>query len=163
MEISLTSLGSSHTFRNPQSNTDAASRFCSLRDTILTARIRLPWRLLTTKFDTTDQDEYCVLFTDILIRLQPYQHPNDKLALVIDRHKTLFIQARPIAMQTVLLPISYIFSSRACTLVAMLCNKSCYFIKNLGDDVTTQTKMCWNGQRSGVSREMGSIHRTAIC
>lgn len=35
MEISLTSLGSSQTLRRPQLSTEAASRFCSLRDTIL--------------------------------------------------------------------------------------------------------------------------------
>jgi hypothetical protein len=34
MEISLTSLGSSHTLRRPQLRTLAASRFCSLSDTI---------------------------------------------------------------------------------------------------------------------------------
>lgn len=34
MEISLTSLGSSHTFRSPQPSTDAARRFWSLSDTI---------------------------------------------------------------------------------------------------------------------------------
>lgn len=34
MEISLTSLGSSHTLRRPHCSTEAASRFCSLRDTM---------------------------------------------------------------------------------------------------------------------------------
>ena len=38
IEISLTSLGSSHTFLIPQLRTEAASRFCSLRDTILPLR-----------------------------------------------------------------------------------------------------------------------------
>lgn len=35
IEISLTSFGSSHTLRRPQLRTEAASRFCSFRDTIL--------------------------------------------------------------------------------------------------------------------------------
>lgn len=35
IDMSLTSLGSSHTLRLPQSNTDAASRFCRRKDTIL--------------------------------------------------------------------------------------------------------------------------------
>ena len=37
MEISLTSLGSSQTLRTPQSSTEAASRFCSFRDTMAPA------------------------------------------------------------------------------------------------------------------------------
>ena len=35
IEISLTSLGSSQTFRRPHESTDAASRFWSLRDTMV--------------------------------------------------------------------------------------------------------------------------------
>jgi hypothetical protein len=35
MEISLTSLGSSHTLRSPHFSTELASLFCSFRDTIL--------------------------------------------------------------------------------------------------------------------------------
>ena len=38
MEISFASLGSSHTLRSPQLRTDAASRFCSFRDTMAVQR-----------------------------------------------------------------------------------------------------------------------------
>ena len=34
MEMSFASLGSSHTLRSPQLSTEAASRFCSFKDTI---------------------------------------------------------------------------------------------------------------------------------
>lgn len=43
MEISLTSLGSSHTFRSPHDSTDAASRFCSFRDTMVPPLPSLFW------------------------------------------------------------------------------------------------------------------------
>lgn len=38
MEISVTSLGSNHTLRRPQSSTDAANRFCSFKLTMTASR-----------------------------------------------------------------------------------------------------------------------------
>jgi hypothetical protein len=48
MEISLTSLGSSQTLRKPHFRTEAASRFCSFRDTIL-PRLRRAERATVTE------------------------------------------------------------------------------------------------------------------
>lgn len=48
MEISLTSLGSSHTFLSPQSRTEAASRFCSFNDTMVIAIKGPPRRRVAT-------------------------------------------------------------------------------------------------------------------
>ena len=38
MEMSFASLGSSHTLRSPQLSTDAASRFCSFKDTMAVSK-----------------------------------------------------------------------------------------------------------------------------
>ena len=45
MEMSLASLGSSHTLRSPQLSTEAASRFCNFRDTMAVPTAAAPAEL----------------------------------------------------------------------------------------------------------------------
>lgn len=56
MEISLTSLGSSHTFLRPQSRTEAASRFCSFNDTMVIAPKGFLRRRVTAYVDLANNE-----------------------------------------------------------------------------------------------------------